>query len=190
MTEVRAGGNMTTNRRTRALRSRAGSKVGGKSKVARIAKRHEELHREQLRRDRKHAGKKSVAPHPAPTTSRNYPGTPLPLGTISKPGKESKVSPAPAFLAPDYKGSGKLSGKVAIVTGGDSGIGRAVAVLFARAGADVAIAYLSEHEDAEETRRWVEKEGRKAILLSGDVRDKAFCEDVVRKTVAKLGAVD
>ena len=181
---------MKANRRTAALRSKAESKADGRSKVAKIAKRHEELHREQLRRDRKHAGKKTAKPRPAPTTSRNYPGNPLPQGSISKPGKESKVSPAPAFLAPDYKGSGKLAGKVAIVTGGDSGIGRAVAILFAREGADVAIAYLSEHEDAEETKRWVEKEGRKAILLSGDVRDKAFCEDVVKKTVAKLGNVD
>lgn len=162
-------------------------------KVANIAKRHEELHREQLQRDRRRkqaAPKQDSKPKPAPTSRRKYPGTPLGQATISKPGKESKVSPAPAFLAPDYKGSGKLSGKVAIITGGDSGIGRAVAVLFAREGADVAIAYLSEHEDAEETRRCVEREGRKAELFSGDVRDKAYCEDVVEKTVAAFGKVD
>jgi NAD(P)-dependent dehydrogenase (short-subunit alcohol dehydrogenase family) len=162
-------------------------------KVATIAKRHEELHREQLQRDqgrKRAAPKRDSKPKPAPTSRREYPGTPLEQGTISKPGKETKVSPAPAFLAPDYKGSGKLSGKVAIITGGDSGIGRAVAVLFAREGADVAIAYLSEHEDAEETKRCVEREGRKAALFSGDVRDKAFCEDVVAKTVAGFGKVD
>src|SRR4029453_2468503 len=80
ITEVRAGGNMKANRRTTALRSKAESKAAGRSKVARIARRHEELHREQLRRDRKHAGKKTAKPRPAPTTSRSYPGTPLPQG--------------------------------------------------------------------------------------------------------------
>jgi NAD(P)-dependent dehydrogenase (short-subunit alcohol dehydrogenase family) len=188
VSDTSAGGNMkANNRRAAALKS----KVASRSNVARIAKRHEELHREQLRRDRgRKQSAKTAKPRPAPTIDRDYPGTPLPRDTISKPGKESKVSPAPAFLAPDYKGSGKLSGKIAIVSGGDSGIGRAVAVLFAREGADVAIAYLSEHEDAEETKRWVEEEGQQAILLSGDARDKAFCEDVVKKTLAAFGKVD
>lgn len=131
------------------------SVAASRPKVAKIAKRHEELHREQLQRDRRRKGaaKKTAKPRPAPTTNRNCPGTPLTQGAIGKPGRASEVSRAPAFLAPDYKGSGKLSGKVAIVTGGDSGKGRAVAILFAREGADVAIAYLSEHEDAEETKR-------------------------------------
>ena len=80
-------------------------------------------------------------------------------------------------MAPDYRGSGKLEGFAAIVTGGDSGIGRAVAVLFAREGADVAIAYLDEHDDADETQRCVEAEGRRCLLLAGDVKDAAFCAD-------------
>jgi NAD(P)-dependent dehydrogenase (short-subunit alcohol dehydrogenase family) len=89
-----------------------------------------------------------------------------------------------------YRGSGKLDGKVAIITGGDSGIGRAVAVLFAREGADVAIVYLSEEEDAEETGRAVQQEGRRAVLIPGDVTDSSFCEHAVETTVRELGRLD
>jgi NAD(P)-dependent dehydrogenase (short-subunit alcohol dehydrogenase family) len=96
----------------------------------------------------------------------------------------------PMFLAPDYKGSGKLEGMTAIVTGGDSGIGRAVAVLFAREGADVAVVYLSEHEDAQETRRYVEAEGRRCELIDGDVKDPGFCKHAANKTVQSFGKVD
>jgi NAD(P)-dependent dehydrogenase (short-subunit alcohol dehydrogenase family) len=96
----------------------------------------------------------------------------------------------PQFMAPQYKGSGKLEGMAALVTGGDSGIGRAVAVLFAREGADVAIAFHTSTEDAEETARHVEAEGRRALLLQGDVRDKAWCQDAVARTVAELGGLD
>lgn len=103
---------------------------------------------------------------------------------------ESELDPRPQFLAPDYKGSGKLQDMVAIVTGGDSGIGRAVAVLYAREGADVAIVYLSEHEDAEETRRCIEAEGRRCLLIPGDVRDASFCNDVVKQTIDTLGKLD
>jgi hypothetical protein len=94
------------------------------------------------------------------------------------------------YLAPGYKGSDKLEGKVALITGGDSGIGRAVAVLFAREGADIAIAYLNEHEDAEETKRAVETEGRSCIALSGDVSDPKFCEHAVERTVSQFGKLD
>ena len=94
------------------------------------------------------------------------------------------------YRAPDYRGSEKLRNMAALVTGGDSGIGRAVAVLFAREGADVAIAYLNEHEDAAETKRAVEKEGRRCILLSGDVADPAFCRSAVKKTAAAFGKLD
>jgi NAD(P)-dependent dehydrogenase (short-subunit alcohol dehydrogenase family) len=96
----------------------------------------------------------------------------------------------PRFEAPGYKGSGKLEGMAALVTGGDSGIGRAVAVLYAREGADVAIVYLSSHEDAEETKRHVEKEGRRCLLLPGDVKDSAFCKQAVDKAAAEFGRLD
>ena len=94
------------------------------------------------------------------------------------------------YDAPYYKGSDKLEGKVALITGGDSGIGRSVAVLFAREGANIAIAYLEEHEDAEETKRAVEKEGRDCIALSGDVADPQFCKHAVEQTLAQFGKLD
>ena len=118
------------------------------------------------------------------------PENPLPAQHQRKPGKESKLDPAPRFLAPDYKGSAKLEGKVALISGGDSGIGRAVAVLFAREGAQIAIAYLSETQDAEETRRHVENEGSECLLLPGDVRDAGFCADAVARTVRRFGQLD
>ena len=162
--------------------------------VERIAQRHEALHQEQLERDERRAkpdsSSESREKQPAPTTKRNYPATPLPKKTFAKPGSETEMEPGPSFSAPDYRGSEKLAGKVAIVTGGDSGIGRAVAVLYAREGADVVIAYLNEHEDAQETRRHVETEGRKAILMSGDIRDKTFCEKVAQETVKVFGRID
>jgi NAD(P)-dependent dehydrogenase (short-subunit alcohol dehydrogenase family) len=121
---------------------------------------------------------------------RRYPEPPLPKQHIEKPGLESELEPRPQYQAPAYKGSDKLKGMVALITGGDSGIGRAVAVLFAREGADVAIVYLSEDEDAEETWRAVEAEGGRAILIPGDVTDSGFCIDAVEKTVQELGRLD
>jgi NAD(P)-dependent dehydrogenase (short-subunit alcohol dehydrogenase family) len=121
---------------------------------------------------------------------RKEPTNPLPAQHLAKPGRESALNPAPRFEAPDYRGSGKLDGNVAIVTGGDSGIGRGVAVLFAREGADVAIVYLSEDEDAEETAQYVNAEGRRCLLIKGDVKDAAFCRKAVAKTVRELGALD
>jgi NAD(P)-dependent dehydrogenase (short-subunit alcohol dehydrogenase family) len=107
-----------------------------------------------------------------------------------QPGLETDMEPRPEVTAPHYHGSGKLAGKVALVTGGDSGIGRAVAVLYAREGADVAIVYLDEHEDAQETQRLVESEGRRAITVAGDVGDDGFCSEAVERTVSELGALD
>ena len=107
-----------------------------------------------------------------------------------KPGHEAELEPAPMYEAPEYKGSEKLRDMVALITGGDSGIGRAVAVLYAREGADVAIAYLDEHEDAEETRRAVEAEGRRCIAIAGDVADPAFCEAAVKQTIDTFGHLD
>lgn len=122
--------------------------------------------------------------------ARHYPELPFPKQHLKKPGQESNQKLSPMYDAPFYIGSEKLKNKVALITGGDSGIGRAVAVLFAREGADVAIAYLTEKDDANETKRAVEKEGRKCILLSGDVADPKFCESAVKKTVSVLGKLD
>ena len=121
---------------------------------------------------------------------RPQPESPLPEQHLAKPGKEANLRPQPNYKAPTYRGSGKLEGMAALITGGDSGIGRAVAVLYAREGADVAIVYLSEHADARETCRAVELEGRRCIAISGDVRDPAFCRDVVAHVADKLGGLD
>ncbi len=105
------------------------------------------------------------------------------------PGHESELEPKPDW-EPRYKGSDRLKGKVALVTGADSGIGRAVAALYAREGADVAILYLCEHDDAAKTKQIVEKEGRRTITIAGDVGDKQFCERAVKQTVDELGRLD
>ncbi len=107
-----------------------------------------------------------------------------------QPGRETAMTPQPVIIRDDYRGSGKLDGKAALVTGGDSGIGRSVAVHFAREGADVAIVYLEESKDAEETKRMVEGEGRRCLLIEGDVRDAAFCRQAVERTVRELGRLD
>lgn len=122
--------------------------------------------------------------------ARRYPEPPMPSQHLEKPGVEADLELQPYYDAPFYKGSGKLEGKVALITGADSGIGRAVAVLFAREGADVAIGYLDEHEDAEATCEAVLKEGRKAILLPGDVADPAYARSAVEKTLAAFGKLD
>src|SRR5690606_23738591 len=115
----------------------------------------------------------------------------FPPQDIQPPGAEWKMDPHPRYEAPDYVGSGKLQGKVALITGGDSGIGRAVAVLFAREGADVSLVYLAqEQEDAEITRDSVAAEGREAELIPGDVTDFQFCQDAVKKTVDRFGHLD
>jgi len=107
-----------------------------------------------------------------------------------QPGIESEMTPKPKAEDPQYKGSGKLRGKVALITGGDSGIGRAVAILYTKEGADVAIVYLNEHQDAEETTRLVEKEGRRCLAIAGDVGDEAFCRKAVQRAVEEFGHLD
>ncbi|WP_026705449.1 SDR family oxidoreductase [Flavobacterium soli] len=113
--------------------------------------------------------------------------TKFPEQSQKLPSHEFQMDPQPEIIHPNYKGSHKLKGKVALITGGDSGIGRSIAVHFAREGADVAIIYLSESKDAEETKKLVEAENQKCFLVEGDLRDEAFCKKVVQQTIKELG---
>jgi NAD(P)-dependent dehydrogenase (short-subunit alcohol dehydrogenase family) len=126
----------------------------------------------------------------AAQTGVTQPSGDFPAQHLAKPGLEAQMDLKPKFMAEGYKGSGKLAGQVAIVTGGDSGIGRAVAVLFAREGADVAVLYLNEHEDAAETQRYIEAEGQQCVTVAGDVKDMEFCQQAVDQIVAKFGRLD
>jgi NAD(P)-dependent dehydrogenase (short-subunit alcohol dehydrogenase family) len=139
--------------------------------------------RDQARSRKKPAKKPMQAGHHA------YPNK-FPAQHIRKPGLEAELKQPPLFAAKAYRGSEKLKDMVAIVTGGDSGIGRAVAVLYAREGADVAIIYLSEHEDAKATKAAVEAEGRRCMVISGDVRSASFCESAVKQTLREFGRLD
>ena len=107
-----------------------------------------------------------------------------------QPGVESEMSPQPLSMDSAYKGSGKLNNKIAIITGGDSGIGKAVAIYFAKEGSDVVIVYLNEQQDAEETKKLVEAEGRKCLLLAGDIGDEAFSQEIVTKTIEQFGKIN
>jgi NAD(P)-dependent dehydrogenase (short-subunit alcohol dehydrogenase family) len=121
----------------------------------------------------------------------NKPTSLPPQAQEQQPGIEQEMTPRPEYIRQNYKGSEKLQDKVALITGGDSGIGRAIAVHYAREGADVAITYKpEEEEDAYETRQLVEQEGRRCLTLAGDLRDKQFCEDIVERTVAELGKLN
>ena len=146
------------------------------------------LQAERRQTDKNHPLEK---PHKAMQAgARKYPEPPFPDQTLDKPGSEADMALKPFYDAPFYKGSGKLEGKVALITGGDSGIGRAVAILYAREGANVAIVFLDEHEDAELTRSLVEAEGRRCLLISGDVSDRTFAREAVAQTVVMLGKLD
>src|SRR4051812_1835340 len=106
------------------------------------------------------------------------------------PGRTDAMNPRPDHGEQSYRGSGKLEGKVALITGADSGIGRAVAIAFAREGANVLISYLEEHDDAKETARWVQEAGRKAVLVAGDIQHKEHCRALVERTIQDLGGLD
>jgi NAD(P)-dependent dehydrogenase (short-subunit alcohol dehydrogenase family) len=153
-----------------------------------VADKQKAIQSRQDQKDASQPDKESKAP--VQTSAVEQPVPPMPQQHLSKPGLESQMELKPQFMAEHYKGSGKLQGQVAIVTGGDSGIGRAVSVLFAREGADVAILYLNEHEDAAETQRCVEAEGQRCVTIAGDVKDMEFCQDAVDKIVAEWGRLD
>jgi NAD(P)-dependent dehydrogenase (short-subunit alcohol dehydrogenase family) len=121
---------------------------------------------------------------------KEFPSTFPPQQQPRQPGLQGLMEPEPVSDTPAYRGSGKLQGKVALITGGDSGIGRSVAVLFAKEGADVAIVYLDEHDDAAEARREVEQEGRRCITIAGDVGEAQFCRQAVERTVTELGGLN
>jgi NAD(P)-dependent dehydrogenase (short-subunit alcohol dehydrogenase family) len=147
--------------------------------AARVAAQQRRIQEQVDQADREPRGDHSA---PMQAGARRYPEPPLPAQHLPKPGQEAELAPAPMYDAPYYKGSDKLRSKVAIITGADSGIGRAVAVLFAREGADVAVVYLEEHED--------EAEGRQCFLIAGNVADPAFCRYAVTRTLEAFGRLD
>jgi NAD(P)-dependent dehydrogenase (short-subunit alcohol dehydrogenase family) len=151
-----------------------------------------DIQQQQDQRDRQKEPKSESRRKAAVQTvaGHDYPAPPLPAQHLDKPGHEAELQLQPEFLAPSYCGSGKLDGMVAVITGADSGIGRAVAVLYAREGADVAILYLDEHDDANETKRYVEAEGQSCLLLPGDVRDPSFCRDAAEQVHQTFGHID
>ncbi|RNF83111.1 SDR family oxidoreductase [Lysobacter psychrotolerans] len=158
--------------------------------IARTVARQRAIQRAVDAADAASSNKKPGAGKPVQAGPRVQPRNPMPAQHLVKPGNEHELELQPRFLAPDYRGSGKLDGMCAIVTGGDSGIGRAVAVLFAREGADVAVLYLSEHADAKATASLVELEGRQCMTIAGDVKDPAFCERAVGEVVHRFGRLD
>jgi NAD(P)-dependent dehydrogenase (short-subunit alcohol dehydrogenase family) len=169
--------------------------TGRVADVDATARKQRRIQRQQDRRDASTSG----ADDGAASGAKKKPGVQagarqepdrLPAQHQAKPGSEAALRLAPRFMAPDYRGSGKLEGFAAIVTGADSGIGRAVAVLFAREGADVTVAYLNEDDDAKETKRCIEAEGRRCLLVSGDVTEPRFARQVVAKTLAAFGRLD
>jgi NAD(P)-dependent dehydrogenase (short-subunit alcohol dehydrogenase family) len=154
---------------------------------AETVERQRDIQHEVARSDEKTSSKKNGAMQAG---ARKYPEPPFPQQHQAKPGKEAEIEPRPMYDAPFYKGSGKLEGKAAIITGGDSGIGRAVAILFAREGADVTICHVGEDHDARETKQAVEAEGRRCLVSKGDVGDPDYCRNVVEATVKAFGHLD
>ncbi|MGN6769536.1 MAG: SDR family oxidoreductase [Rhizobiaceae bacterium] len=155
--------------------------------TAKTAAKHRKVQQEVARKDKKPSARASGA---IQAGARKYPVPPFPKQHQPKPGNERVLDPAPMYDAPYYQGSGKLEGKVALITGGDSGIGRAVAVLFAREGADIAIVHLKEKADAGVTRAAVEKEGRRCLVIEGDVSKRGFCDRAVARVVKEFGKLN
>jgi NAD(P)-dependent dehydrogenase (short-subunit alcohol dehydrogenase family) len=153
-----------------------------------VARDEQEIQQQTERADKAQPRAKEKS-GPVQAGPQPYPAG-FPPQHVAKPGEEAELEPQPQYRAEHYQGSDKLRDKVALITGGDSGIGRAVAVLYAREGADIAIAYLNEHEDARETKRAVEAEGRRCITIAGDVADQRFCETAVEETLRQLGKLD
>lgn len=162
---------------------------GVEEDARKIAEQERDIQREVEAREGR-SFKSDDGDPPPQTGAREYPVPPLPGKHLKKPGLEADLTLKPMYDAPFYKGSDKLKGKVALITGADSGIGRAVAVLFAREGCDVAIAYLEEDQDARDTKAAVEKEGRRAILIPGDASDPDYAEAAVARTVEEFGGLD
>jgi len=178
---------------TRGSRSRGGN-GGSRGNVraeTRTVSRKAQEQADQKQAKKESSGKSRQKEQPAAAGAMRQPAPPYPEQHQPHPGIEAEMEPRPRYEAPHYRAAGKLEGKCALITGGDSGIGRSVAVLYAREGADVAIVYLpDEEEDARETQRAVEAEGRRALLISGDVTDPDFCREAVEQTVSELGKLD
>jgi NAD(P)-dependent dehydrogenase (short-subunit alcohol dehydrogenase family) len=154
----------------------------------RVVEKQRDIQKQVAQADRKHGKSNGKPPQ---TGAREYPVPPFPKQHQAKPGSEAKLAPQPMYDAPYYIGSKKLEGKAALITGGDSGIGRAVAVLFAREGADIAIGHLAEEQaDAELSKKAVEKEGRRCVLLPGNVVDQSYCRKAVETVVKEFGRLD
>ena len=151
---------------------------------------HDHDHDQAAQNQGKTARQGATTQRAAPGPGHEEPKPPLPRQHLDKPGLEADMQLKPRYQAQHYRGSGKLDGMSVLITGGDSGIGRAVAVLCAREGADVAIAYLSEHEDARETCALIEAEGGRSLALAGDVKDADFCSEAVGKVVKTFGKLN
>ncbi len=159
-----------------------------KSEGEKTAAIHKKMQQQIAKADKKQSSKEQEKPMQA--GARKYPASPLSKQHLKKPGLEADLRFKPMCDAPYYKGSGKLKNTVAIITGGDSGIGRAIAILFAREGADIAIVYLNEHIDAAATKAMVEQEGKQCILIPGDVSNPKFCQYAVQATVDEFGKLN
>lgn len=152
-------------------------------------KKQRHLQKQQDQKDAQATNEEPATPQPS-NPEADYPTPPLPPQHQIKPGSEQDLRPAPKYEANAYQGSAKLAGKVAVITGGDSGIGRAVAVLFAREGAHVAIIYLCEEADAQQTRAAVEAEGQQCLCLAGDVKDREFCHQAIEQVLEQFGQIN